>query len=89
LLKPNPEALRLASDYGKQLLALSGLEEPNAILSHRLVPKEKMDAVLAAITRDKSRLSTDNSVVLEYSTPRGNALDRAEEVNLAAIRRVL
>jgi len=89
LLAPDPEALQTASAYGKELLALSGLEEPRAILTHRLVPKGKMGAVLAAITQQKGRISTDNSVVLEYSTPRGNALSGAEEANLAAIRRAL
>jgi spermidine synthase len=86
---PNPEALRISSAHGRELLVLSGLEDPNAILSHRLVPKDKMAGVLRAITRKPGRLSTDNSVVLEYSTPRGNALDGAEETNLRAIRQAL
>jgi spermidine synthase len=89
LPNPNPAALRLASAYGKELLALAGLDEPQAILTHRLVAKEQIESVLSAITRKKGRISTDNSVVLEYSTPRGNALDGAEELNLAAIRRGL
>ncbi len=89
LPSPDPEALRIASAHGKELLALAGLEEPKAILTHRLVPKEKMAAVLAASTHKKGRLSTDNSVVLEYSTPRGNALEGAEERNLLAIRAAL
>jgi spermidine synthase len=89
LPEPNAEALRLASSRGKELLELAGLEDPQAILAHRLVQKQKMDAVLAKITHAKGRLSTDNSVVLEYSTPRGNALDQSEESNLAAIRAAL
>jgi spermidine synthase len=86
---PNPEALRISSAHGRELLARSGIEDPKAILSHRLVPKEKMAGVLRAITRTPGRLSTDNSVALEYSTPHGNALDGAEETNLRAIRQAL
>ncbi|HMA95339.1 MAG TPA: fused MFS/spermidine synthase [Polyangiaceae bacterium] len=86
LRTPNPEALREISVQGKELLGLAGLGDPTSILSHRLVTKERMNAVLSAISRNQSRLSTDSSVVLEYSTPRGNALDLAEEANLAAIR---
>lgn len=89
LSEPNADALRIASSHGKELLELAGLEDPRNILAHRLVSKEKMDAVLAKITRVKGRLSTDNSVVLEYSTPRGNALDQAEDANIAAIRAAL
>ena len=48
-----------------------------------------MDRVLRAITRNPGRLSTDDSLVLEYSTPRGNVLDGAEEANLSAIRAAL
>lgn len=86
LRTPNPDALRAISIRGRELLGLAGLADPTSILSHRLVSKERMNAVLSAISRNQKRLSTDSSVVLEYSTPRGNALDLAEEANLAAIR---
>jgi spermidine synthase len=89
LPEPNPKVLLEASDYGKELLELAGLENPKAILEHRLVSKDKLDRVLGAITRRPGRLSTDDSVVLEYSTPRGNVLEGAEAVNLAAIRAAL
>jgi hypothetical protein len=67
----------------------AGLEESQALLEHRLIRYDQMGRVLDAITKRPERLSTDDSLVLEYSTPRGNVLDGAEERNLAAIRAAL
>jgi len=89
LREPDPEALRMTSPRGKAMLELAGLADPKRILSHRLVKKEQMQAVLSAILRNRNRISTDDSVVLEYSTPRGNTLQGSEERNLAAIRAAL
>jgi hypothetical protein len=56
------------------------------ILEHLLVPAGAMDRVLTRITRDPERISTDNNLLLEYSTPRANELDEVFESNIAELR---
>jgi spermidine synthase len=89
LQAPDTAVLQQGTAAWRTLMESAGIEEPRALLGHRLVPKEQMDRVLRAITRNPGRLSTDDSLVLEYSTPRGNVLDGAEEANLSAIRAAL
>jgi spermidine synthase len=69
-----------------KLVRSASIEDPATLRAHRLIEKGQMARVLAKITVDPSRIATDDSLVLEYSTPRGNGLDRAEADNLSAIR---
>jgi spermidine synthase len=89
LPEPNVHVLDQGSATWRSLLASAGLEQPRRVLLHRLIPRDKMTCVLRAITKRPGRFSTDDSLTLEYSTPRGNVLANAEEANLAAIHRAL
>jgi spermidine synthase len=89
LSEPNLKVIEQGSPAWHTLVKSAGLEESQALLEHRLIRYDQMGRVLDAITKRPERLSTDDSLVLEYSTPRGNVLDGAEERNLAAIRAAL
>ncbi|MGC4065661.1 MAG: fused MFS/spermidine synthase [Polyangiaceae bacterium] len=86
LAEPDLAAVTRGGVELERLVRSAGIDEPGALFSHRLIAKGQMDRVIARITADPSRIATDDSLVLEYSTPRGNGLDRAEADNLAAIR---
>ncbi len=70
-------------------LKIAHLRSEADLSSHRLIAAAEMDRVLSTITRDPARLSTDDNVVLEYSTPRGNTLDQAFDENIRALRAAL
>lgn len=70
----------------QSVLATVHVDEMSDILDHLLIPAGAMDHVLQTITRDPSRISTDDNLLLEYSTPRANELDEAFEANIAALR---
>ncbi len=86
-----PTKLRFDSVSPKlgRLLAAAELEDPQQIVEHRLIRADQMDRVLSVISHQPERFSTDDNVVLEYSTPRGNTLDAAEVANLHAIRQAV
>lgn len=88
---PEPDTRRLTegSPAWRLLMQSAGLTEPKALLNHRLVAQGQMDRVLAALSTEPGRLSTDDSIVLEYSTPRGNVLEGAEARNLALVEKAL
>jgi spermidine synthase len=89
LEEPVTQGLDSVSPKLSRLLSAAELGDPQQILEHRLVRADQMDRVLSAISRDPRRLSTDDNVVLEYSTPTGNTLQGAETANLAAIRQAI
>jgi spermidine synthase len=89
LPEPNLRVFDQGNAAWRGLLKSAGLEEAQSVLEHRLVNHSQMGRVLTAITHRPGRFSTDDSLTLEYSTPRGNVLAGAEEANLAAIRAAL
>jgi spermidine synthase len=68
------------------ILGTVHVDEMHEILEHLLIPADAMDRVLTRITRDPERISTDNNLLLEYSTPRANELDEVFESNIAELR---
>jgi spermidine synthase len=62
------------------------VDEMRDIKEHLLIPADAMDKVLTRITRDPERISTDDNLSLEYSTPRANELDEVFESNIATLR---
>jgi spermidine synthase len=62
------------------------VDEMSEILDHLLIPADAMGRVLTSITKDPRRISTDDNLLLEYSTPRANELDEVFESNIAALR---
>jgi spermidine synthase len=70
----------------RNVLRTVHVDDMQDIMDHLLIPEPAMDEVLRRITRDPSRISTDDNLLLEYSTPRANELDEAFEANMAALR---
>lgn len=62
------------------------LQVEDDIQRHLLVPASAMDHVLETITVDKTRLSTDDNLVLEYSTPKAIAQHDTFDDNLKTLR---
>jgi spermidine synthase len=89
LREPDTRGLFSVSAQLSKLLSLAEVTDARQLLEHRLVTAGQMPRVLRAIERDPGRVSTDSNLVIEYSTPRGNALDGAEAVNLQAIKQAL
>jgi spermidine synthase len=89
LEEPVTAGLGSVSPKLSRLLEAAEIDDPREILKHRLVRADQMDGVLAAISHEPRRLSTDDNVILEYSTPQGNTLDGAEIANLKAIRQAV
>jgi spermidine synthase len=70
----------------QSVLTTVGVHGMPQIMEHLLIPHDAMDRVLERVTRDRERISTDNNLLLEYSTPRANELDSVFETNLAQLR---
>jgi len=70
----------------RKVLRDAQILERDDIDRHLLVPAAAMDFVLDRITQDKDRLSTDDNLVLEYSTPKAIAQHDTFEDNLATLR---
>jgi hypothetical protein len=73
----------------QEVLDTVGVHGMPQIMDHLLIPHDSIDRVLQRITRDPARISTDDNLLLEYSTPRANELDAAFDTNLAQLREAL
>jgi spermidine synthase len=73
----------------QEVLDTVGVHGMPQIMDHLLIPHDSIDRVLQRITRDPARISTDDNLLLEYSTPRANELDTAFDTNLAQLREAL
>jgi hypothetical protein len=70
----------------RKVLRDAKIEARDDIDRHLLVPAAAMDFVLDRITEDKTRLSTDDNLVLEYSTPKAIAQHDTFDDNLRTLR---
>ncbi|MFO0735792.1 MAG: fused MFS/spermidine synthase [Labilithrix sp.] len=76
----------------KHVVDTAKLDHPYAAFGHYQLGDETLDAFVEEIrlTEKASKsalLSTDDNVLLEYSTPRGNLLANAQAENIAYLRR--
>jgi spermidine synthase len=70
----------------RSVLGSVHVDEMSDITDHLLIPADAMDRVLTRITRDPGRITTDDNLLLEYSTPRANDLDDVFESNMLELR---
>jgi spermidine synthase len=70
----------------RSVLRAAEIEKLADLDKHLLVPQASMDAVLAQIKTDPTRLSTDDNLVLEYSTPKAIAQADTFESNVRTLR---
>jgi spermidine synthase len=85
-LRAEPSRVFGLGEEMQGLLRVAHIERQEDLARRLLVTADQMSEVLRRISRQPSRISTDDNLLLEYSTPQGNVLEDADVTNLKAIQ---